>query len=79
MAGEKAVLSADELTDVLNGMLREYEDTEDCEFRGVRWHEPDEDGCNWESTFLGGNVTEYVVEVARHVESRARERYNLAD
>lgn len=80
MAEQKTLLSADELTDVLNGMLHEHEDTENCRFRGVRWHQPDADGCNWESTFIGGDgVTEYVIEIGRLVESRARELYNLAE
>ena len=77
MVDERQLLSADELTERLNGMLREYEDTGNCRFRGVQWHEPDDTGCNWESTFLDGDVTDYVIAVAGQVETRARELYNL--
>lgn len=77
MDENRQLLSADELTDHLNGMLHEYEDTENCRFRGVQWHEPDDTGCNWESTFLDGDVTDYVIAVAGQVEARARGLYNL--
>lgn len=76
----KESLTAETLEARLNSMLQQYEDVGHCRFVGVYWHEPDDEGCNWDCHLNCGNgIDGHASDVADAVLRLARSRYQLAE
>jgi hypothetical protein len=70
-----------EITRMIQDRIRESKelngDCRDVKVESVRWHEPDETGCNWNWSAYNGPPPCYAVVGA--IVSDLRRRYNLRD
>jgi hypothetical protein len=75
----RRIRSKEQLQHLIRAASEACEDCADAYFGGVYWHEPDDAGCNWSISTMGGNDWKGCLECIQLVARELRANYSIAE